>query len=69
MPNADGREARDFMHGLMKTCRKLGISFFTYLGDRIGLNEPAERIPFPQELVVNPPAPHRPEICPATVTQ
>ena len=22
----------------MKTCRKLGISFFTYLGDRLGLN-------------------------------
>jgi hypothetical protein len=28
-----GRLARDVMLGLMKTCRKLGISFFTWLGD------------------------------------
>jgi hypothetical protein len=25
------------MLGLLKTCRKLGLSFFTYLGGRIGL--------------------------------
>ena len=25
-----GRNARDVMLGLMKTCRKLGVSFFTY---------------------------------------
>lgn len=30
-----GREARDIMISLMKTCRKVGISFFSYLGDRI----------------------------------
>jgi hypothetical protein len=29
-----GRLARDVMLGLMKSCRKLGISSFTYLGDR-----------------------------------
>ena len=29
--SADGRQARDVMLGLMKTCRKLGISFFAYL--------------------------------------
>jgi hypothetical protein len=29
---ADGRLARDVMLGLQKTCRKLGLSFFTYLG-------------------------------------
>lgn len=23
---------------VLKTCRKLGLSFFTYLGDRLGLN-------------------------------
>ena len=33
-----GRDARDVMLGLMKTCRKLGVSFFVYLGDRLGLN-------------------------------
>jgi hypothetical protein len=30
-----GRQARDVMLGLMKTCRKLGVSFFEYLGDRL----------------------------------
>ena len=29
-----GRVARDVLLGLMKTCAKLGISFFAYLGDR-----------------------------------
>ena len=30
-----GRNARDVLLGLMKTCRKLGVSFFRYLGDRL----------------------------------
>ena len=30
-----GRTARDVLLGLMKTCRKLGLSFFCYLGDRL----------------------------------
>ncbi len=30
-----GREARDAFLGLMKTCQKLGISFWDYLGDRL----------------------------------
>jgi len=30
-----GRTARDVMLGLMKTCSKLKISFFRYLGDRL----------------------------------
>ncbi len=30
-----GRTARDTLLGLMKTCRKLGVSFFRYLGDRL----------------------------------
>jgi len=29
--------ARDTMLGLMKTCRKLGLSFWHYLGDRLGI--------------------------------
>jgi Transposase IS66 family len=31
----EGRTARDVLLGLMKTCRKLGVSFFRYLGDRL----------------------------------
>ncbi len=30
-----GRTARDVLLGLMKTCRKLKVSFFRYLGDRL----------------------------------
>ncbi len=30
-----GRTARDVMLGLMKTCNKLGVSFYRYLGDRL----------------------------------
>ena len=30
-----GRTARDVRLGLMKTCSKLGVSFFRYLGDRL----------------------------------
>jgi len=33
----DGRTARDTMLGLLKTCRKLGISFWDYLGCRLGV--------------------------------
>ncbi len=43
--SADGRLARDVMLGLLKTCRKLGLSFFTYLGDRLGLNTGQPKIP------------------------
>ena len=32
-----GRAARDALLGLLKTCRKLGLSFFDYLGDRLGV--------------------------------
>jgi hypothetical protein len=32
-----GREARDTFLGLMKTCRKLGFSFWDYLGDRLNV--------------------------------
>ena len=49
--SADGRQARDVMLGLMKTCRKLGISFFAYLGDRLGVKGLTGCIPFLPELV------------------
>ncbi len=35
-----GRAARDVMLGLAKTCAKLKISFFHYLGDRLGIAGP-----------------------------
>ncbi|WP_347140639.1 transposase [Paracoccus sp. SSK6] len=54
--SADGRQARDVMLGLMKTCRKLGISFFVYLGDRLGAKGTAERIPPLPDLVGAQPA-------------
>jgi hypothetical protein len=32
-----GRDCRDAFLGLMKTCAKLGVSFWNYLGDRLGI--------------------------------
>ena len=50
--SADGRMARDVMLGLSKTCRKLGLSFFAYLGDRLGLNTDQPKIPPLADLVI-----------------
>lgn len=41
----DGRQARDSMLGLMKTCQKLGLSFWHYLGDRLGINNEGKLVP------------------------
>jgi hypothetical protein len=46
----DGRTARDVLLGLMKTCRKLGVSFYRYLGDRLCVPG-AEPIPPLPDLV------------------
>jgi len=46
-----GRDARDVMLGLAKTCAKLGLSFFDYIGDRLGI--PGPDIP-PLATLVNP---------------
>ncbi|MGR9438382.1 IS66 family transposase (plasmid) [Rhizobium leguminosarum] len=35
----NGRQARDSMLGLMKTCQKLSLSFWHYLGDRLGISD------------------------------
>ncbi|WP_262269139.1 hypothetical protein [Microvirga yunnanensis] len=43
--SADGRLARDVMLGLSKTCRKLGLLFFTCLGDRLGLDTGQPKVP------------------------
>ncbi|MDP4006188.1 transposase [Methylobacterium sp. NEAU K] len=45
-----GRTARDVMLGLMKTCAKLGISFFRYLSDRVGISG-GEAIPPLPDLI------------------
>jgi hypothetical protein len=50
--SANGRVARDVMLGLLKTCRKLGLSFFAYLGDRLGLNTDQPKIPPLADLVI-----------------
>ena len=34
-----GRDCRDAFLGLGKTCRKLGISFWNYLGARLGATD------------------------------
>lgn len=34
----DGRQARHTFLGLLKTCQKLRISFFEYLGNRLGVD-------------------------------
>jgi len=49
-----GRQARDVMLGLMKTVSKLGLSFWHYVGDRLGLNAPENSIPPLAELVAAP---------------
>lgn len=48
-----GRDARDVMLGLAKTCAKPGLSYFDYIGDRLGL--PGPKIPPLASLVA--PAP------------
>ena len=45
-----GRQARDVLLGLMKTCRKLGVSFFQYLGCRLRV-QAARPIPPLEHLV------------------
>jgi hypothetical protein len=47
----DGRTARDVMLGLMKTCQKLGISFYHYLGDRLELGAGGSKMPSLADLV------------------
>jgi hypothetical protein len=49
-----GRKARDVMLGPAKTCKKLKISFFDYLGARLGV--PAPRIPMLATFVREAPA-------------
>jgi hypothetical protein len=43
-----GRDARDASLGLMKTCQKLGVSFFDYLGARLGIPDAPLIAPLPE---------------------
>ena len=49
----NGRDSRDIMLGLAKTCRKLKLSFYEFIGDR--LNIPGPKIP-PLAILVGAPA-------------
>ena len=51
-----GRVARDVLLGLMKTCAKLGLSFFAYLGHRLGVPEAAAVPPLAQLVRASAPA-------------
>jgi hypothetical protein len=44
------RTARDVLLGLMKTCRKLGVSFYRYLGDHLRVPD-AMPIPLLPDLI------------------
>ncbi|WXL42625.1 transposase (plasmid) [Sinorhizobium meliloti] len=48
----NGRIARDVMLGLMKSCQKLGISFYHFLGDRLGFVSSIRPIPPLSQLVM-----------------
>jgi hypothetical protein len=50
--SANGCLARDVMFRLQKTYHKLGLSFFAYLGDRLGLNGDQPKIPPFANLVI-----------------
>jgi hypothetical protein len=43
-----GRDARDACLGLMKTCQKLGLSFFDYLGARLSVPDAPLVLPLPE---------------------
>jgi hypothetical protein len=44
-----GRDCRDASAGIVKTCRKLGIAFWDYLGARLGMA--AASIPYLPDLI------------------
>jgi hypothetical protein len=48
--SAAGKRARDTFLSLLKTCAKLGLSFWDYLGARLGMPE-ADAVPWLPDLV------------------
>jgi hypothetical protein len=51
-----GRMARDAPLGLLRTCRKLGVAFFAYLGDRLGVPGAPAVAPLPDLVRARSPA-------------
>ena len=51
-----GRVARDVLFGLMKTCAKLSLSSFAYLGDRLGVPDTSAVPPLAQLVRASAPA-------------
>jgi Transposase IS66 family len=51
-----GRVARDALLGLLRTCRKLGVAFFAYLGDRLGVPGAPAVAPLPDLVRARTPA-------------
>jgi hypothetical protein len=47
-----GRDSRDILLGLAKTCRKLKLSFYDFIGDRLGI--PGPKVPSLATLVSAP---------------
>ena len=58
----DGRTARDVLLGLTKTCRKLGVSFYRYLGDRLRVPAPCPSRRYRISSVRPPPPPDQPTV-------
>jgi hypothetical protein len=50
-----GKNARDTMLGLLKTCSKLGVSYYRFLGDRLDVPD-ASAVPWLPDLVSAAPA-------------
>ena len=48
--SAAGKQARDTFLSLLKTCSKLSISFWDYLGARLKISD-AERVPWLPDLI------------------
>jgi hypothetical protein len=52
-----GRDCRDTFLARAKTCAKLGVSFWDYLGSRLGITGSAIIPPLPQLILATPAQP------------
>ena len=58
-----GRDCRDAFLGLLLTCAKLGVSFWDFLGHRLGVAE-ADAPYLPDLIRLRSATPERPDFCP-----